>query len=247
MSEQDKAREQDKRREQDNARQHDEARRAFLKGAAIGAGAIAGTGLIPEALAKDKHKTAAAEGETQPHAHSGGEGHGAFFNDEDAATVAAFTERLMPGAPNMPGARDAGVLNYIDLALSGAYQDQQDFYRRGLAQLDGYCHAAHQAPFARLDAATQDAVITALEQNKATGFAYPTAQEFFTRLRTHTMEGMFADPIYGGNKDFAGWRLVGFPGAQPLFTTADMQSKDAFTRAPMMGLQAQAKGPMKRT
>ena len=61
-------------------------------------------------------------------------------------------------------------------------------------------------------------MITALEQGKATGFTWPTAQAFFNTLRTHTMEGMFADPIYGGNKDFAGWRLVGFPGAQPLFT-----------------------------
>ena len=229
---------------------HDEARRAFLKGAAVGAGAIAGTGLISEALAKphEKHKTAAAEtADAQPHTHQGGEGHGAFFNDEDAATVAAFTERLMPGAPGMAGARDTGVLNYIDLALAGAYADQQDFYRRGLAQLDAYCHEAHQAPFARLDAGKQDAVITALEQGKATGFSYPTAPAFFNSLRTHTMEGMFADPVYGGNKDFAGWRLVGVPGAQPLFTTADMQSKDAFTRAPMLGLQSQAKVPPKRT
>jgi gluconate 2-dehydrogenase gamma chain len=244
MSEQDKKRQETRAREE--ARTHDEARRAFLKGAAIGAGAGLITTTIPEALAKEKHKTAAAEG-GEAHAHAGGEGHGAFFNDDDAATVAAFTERLMPGAPGMPGAREADVLNYIDLALSGAYADQQDFYRRGLAQLDAYCHEAHQAPFARLDASKQDAVITALEQGKATSFSYPTAQAFFNTLRTHTMEGMFADPIYGGNKDFAGWRLVGFPGAQTLFTTADMQSKDAFTRAPMMGLQAQAKGPMKRT
>jgi gluconate 2-dehydrogenase gamma chain len=56
------------------------------------------------------------------------------------------------------------------------------------------------------------------------------------------MEGMFADPIYGGNKEFAGWRLVGFPGAQPDFTQADMQSTQAFTRVPIIGLQAQAKG-----
>ena len=141
---------------------HDEGRRAFLKGAAVGAGAIAGTGLISEALAKDQHKTAAAETGEAPQMHQGGERHGAFFNDEDAATVAAFAERLMPGAPGMPGARDADVLNYIDLALAGAYADLQDFYRRGLAQLDAYCHEAHQAPFARLDAARQDAVITAL-------------------------------------------------------------------------------------
>jgi gluconate 2-dehydrogenase gamma chain len=230
---------------------HDEARRAFLKGAAAGAGAIAGTNLLSPAVAKekehDRHKTAAAEtGEPATHAHSGGEGHGAFFNDDDAQTVAALAERLMPGAPGMPGARDAGVLNYIDLALAGAYQDQQDFYRRGLAALDAYCRDTQKASFARLDAAKQDAVITALEEGKATGFTWPTAQAFFNTLRTHTMEGMFADPVYGGNKDFAGWRLVGFPGAQPIFTTADMQSKDAFTRAPMMGLQAQSKGPMKR-
>ena len=233
---------------------HDEARRAFLKGAAAGAGAIAGTGLapqaIPQALAKpqERHKTAAADAADAPaHMRASGEGHGAFLNDEDAATVMAFTERLMPGAPGMPGAREADVLNYIDLALAGAYADLQDFYRRGLAQLDAFCQQAHQASFARLDAARQDAVITALEEGKATGFTWPTAQAFFNTLRTHTMEGMFADPVYGGNKDFAGWRLVGFPGAQPLFTTADMQSKEAFTRAPIIGLQGHGKALPKRT
>jgi gluconate 2-dehydrogenase gamma chain len=233
---------------------HDEARRAFLRGAAAGAGVIAGTGLAPQALAKEhdpkahaRHKTAAADaGDAQTHMHAGGEGHGAFFNDDDAATVAAFTERLMPGAPGMAGARDAGVLNYIDLALAGAYADQQDFYRRGLAQLEAFCQQAHQASFARLDPARQDMVIGALEEGKAAGFTWPTAQAFFNTLRTHTMEGMFADPVYGGNKDFAGWLLVGFPGAQPLFTAADMQSKDAFTRAPILGLQGQAKAPSKR-
>jgi gluconate 2-dehydrogenase gamma chain len=55
---------------------------------------------------------------------------------------------------------------------------------------------------------------------------------------------MFADPIYGGNKDFAGWRLIGFPGAQPAFSLEDMRSKEAFTRAPIIGLQAQA--PIRR-
>jgi gluconate 2-dehydrogenase gamma chain len=227
---------------------HDEARRAFLKGAAAGAGALAGTGLAPPAMAQERHKTAAADAADAPaHTHASGEGHGAFLNDEDAATVMAFTERLMPGAPGMPGAREADVLNYIDLALAGAYADLQDFYRRGLAQLDAFCQQAHQASFVRLDAARQDAVITALEEGKAAGFTWPTAQAFFNTLRTHTMEGMFADPVYGGNKDFAGWRLVGFPGAQPLFTTEDMQSKDAFTRAPITGLQAQAKTQLKRT
>ncbi len=221
---------------------HDAARRAFLGRAAMGAGAVAGTGLVPEAVAQ----THGHAQETPAKAHSNAVIHGAFFNQADAATVAAFTERLMPGAPDKPGARDAGVLNYIDLALAGAYADLQDFYRRGLAQLEAYCRKTYQEPFARLDVARQDEVITALEQGKAAGFTWPTAQEFFTTLRTHTMEGLFADPIYGGNKNFAGWRLVGFPGAQAIFTPADLGSKQAFTREPIVGLQAMDKSPKRR-
>ena len=186
---------------------------------------------MPEALAQNHEQEK----------KSNGEGLGAFFNRDDAATVEAFTERLMPGAPGKPGARDAGVLNYIDLALAGAYADLQDFYRHGLAQLDQYSRETYHEPFVRLSAGQQEAVITALEQGKATGFAWPTAQAFFETLRTHTMEGLFADAVYGGNKDFAGWRLVGFPGAQPIFTRTDMQSKQAFARTPIIGLQAQAK------
>jgi gluconate 2-dehydrogenase gamma chain len=235
---------------------HDESRRAFLVGAAVGAGAVAGTSMVSDALAQQHRqphptpvqaKRPVAEPKTTgatpaAHAgHDGGEGHGAFLNDENAATVAAFAERLMPGAPGKPGARDAGVLNYIDLALAGAYADQQDFYRRGLAALDAYCRKTFSKPFVELSPSQQDEVITALEQGKASDFTYPTAQAFFNAIRTHTMEGMFADPIYGGNKDFAGWKLVGFPGAQPYFTEADMQSKQAFTRAPITGLQGSRK------
>ena len=218
----------------------DESRREFLVRAAVGAGAVAGAGLVPGANAQNPEQHKEANASAQP--RSNGEGQGAFFNHDQAATIAAFAERLMPGAPGKPGARDAAVLNYIDLALAGAYADLQDFYRNGLAQLDQYCRKTYNEPFVRLSAARQDEVITALEEGKATGFAWPTAQAFFNTVRTHTMEGMFADPVYGGNKDFAGWRLVGFPGAQAIFTPADMQSKQAFTRAPMIGLQAQAKG-----
>ncbi|MBI3048564.1 MAG: gluconate 2-dehydrogenase subunit 3 family protein [Acidobacteria bacterium] len=218
-------------------------RRTFLVRAAAGAGAVAGAGLVPDADAQDASKPGApnAQAPTQP--RPTGSQHGAFFNHDDAATIAAFTERLMPSAPGKPGAREAGVLNYLDLALAGAYADLQDFYRRGLAQLDAYCRATYHEPFARLDAARQDEVIASLENGRATGFTWPDAQELFNTLRTHTMEGMFADPIYGGNRDFAGWRLVGFPGAQAVFTSADMQRRQAFTRVPMVGLQVQAKGP----
>jgi gluconate 2-dehydrogenase gamma chain len=224
---------------------HDASRRAFLVRAAVGAGAAAGAGLVPDAIAQT-HEQMEGGAATPGAQHPNGSEHGAFFNHADAATIAAFTERLMPSAPGKPGARDADVLNYIDLALAGAYADLQDFYRRGLAQLEAYCRGSYKEPFVRLTPERQDEVIASLENDKAPGFTFPTAREFFNTLRTHTMEGMFADPLYGGNKDFAGWKLIGFPGAQAIFTPGDLQNKQAFTREPIVGLQTTAKGPMGR-
>jgi gluconate 2-dehydrogenase gamma chain len=207
-----------------------ESRRDFLKGAVAGAGAVATAGVTPQAAAQNA-----------PMQMDHGAGLGAFFKQEESATISTFTERLMPGAPGKPGARDAGVLNYIDLALAGAYSDLQEFYRHGLAQLDAYSRKTHAAAFARLSESQQDEIIGALESGKADGFSWPTAREFFNTLRVHTMEGMFADPVYGGNKDFAGWRLVGFPGAQPQFTEKEMQSKAAYKGGSIVGLQATRK------
>ena len=225
--------------------QHDEGRRAFLKGAAASAGAVAGATLIPPAQAADQPmhgaKPGMAEQKNEAAAVSGGAGQYAFFNDNDAVVIAALTERIMPDAPGKPGARAAGVLNYIDLALAGAYKDQQDFYRSGLTQLDAHCHAQYKRGFAALQPDQQDEVVGALAAGKAEAFTWPTAQAFFRTLRTHTMEGMFADPVYGGNRDFAGWRLIGFPGSQMEYTEADLKSDKAFTRVPITGLQAQAK------
>jgi gluconate 2-dehydrogenase gamma chain len=225
--------------------EHDASRREFLKRAAVGAGVAAGAtatgGLVTGAAAQDQMSHMEGGASAPGQQHPTGAEHGAFFNHADAATVSAITERIMPSDPGKPGARDADVLSYIDLALAGAYAELQDFYRRGLASLDAYCRATYKESFVRLAPEKQDEVLTALESGKATGFTYPTAREFFGMLRTHTMEGMFADPLYGGNRDFAGWRLCGFPGAQAVFTPGDLQSKAEFTRAPIVGLQITAK------
>jgi gluconate 2-dehydrogenase gamma chain len=222
-----------------NMSKHDAARRAFLVRAAAGAGAVAGAGLVPEAFAGNPQqgKETAAAAVAHASVHANREIQGAFFNHADAATIAAFTERIMPGAPGKAGARDADVQNYIDLALSGAYSDLQEFYRHGLKQLGAYCEKTYKKPFIELSAAQQDEVLTALEADKAAGFEWPTARAFFNTVRTHTMEGMFADPIYGGNKNFAGWELVGFPGAQMFYSPKDMDNTGAFVRAPIIGLQ----------
>jgi gluconate 2-dehydrogenase gamma chain len=225
----------------------DKARRAFLIQTATGVGATAATGLLSEASAQAQsppQEQAAAPSMAnmsmaKPSAPAkAGEGSGAFFNMTDSVTIAAIAERIMPGAAGKAGATDAGVFNYIDLALAGAYSDQQEFYRHGLTQLDAYCNATYKKSFAALPAAQQDEALAALESGKATGFDWPTAQAFFGTLRKHTMEGMFADPVYGGNKDFVGWRLVGFPGAQQQFTPDDMASSGEFTREPIIGMQS---------
>ena len=216
--------------------ENNESRRNFLKTAVAGAGAVATAAVTPQA--------AAAPAMQMDH---GGAKLGAFFNPEEAAAIAAFTERLMPGGPGgpggpgKPGATEAGVLNYIDLALAGAYSDMQEFYRHGLQQLDAYSRKTRSAAFTRLTPAQQDEIITALESGKADGFTWPSPRAFFETLRTHTMEGMFADPLYGGNKDFADWRLVGFPGAQLQFSQTEMQSKAAYTGGAIVGLQATRK------
>jgi gluconate 2-dehydrogenase gamma chain len=229
---------------------HDASRREFLVRAAVGAGAAAGAaasaGLVPGAAAQEQMNHMEGGASAPGQQHPNGAEHGAFFNHADAATIAAFTERIMPSEPGKPGARDADVLNYIDLALAGAYAELQDFYRRGIASLDAHCRATYKESFVHLTPEKQDEVIAALEEGKGAEFTYPTAREFFVTLRVHTMEGMFADPLYGGNRDFAGWRLVGFPGAQAIFTPSDLKSTAEFTRAPIVGLQTTAKGPMGR-
>jgi gluconate 2-dehydrogenase gamma chain len=215
-----------------------DGRRNFLIGAAAGGAVVAGAALVGETAKAQVPDEAAAGDAHDEHAMAHGTELGAFFNAADAATVAAIAERIMPGAPNMPGATDANVLNYIDLALAGAYADRQDIYRRGLDQLDAFCQERFGARFSALSDAQQDEIVIALEDGSATGFEYPTSREFFSLLRTHTMEGMFADPVYGGNKDFSGWQLVGFPGAQPAFTPADLASTEAYAGDSVVGLKS---------
>ena len=79
--------------------------------------------------------------------------------------------------------------------------------------------------FAALPPARQDALIDDLEQNRAPGFT-PSSSAFFELVLGHTLEGTFGDPHYGGNQDFIGWELIGYPGLR-LAVTAEQQRMDA--------------------
>jgi gluconate 2-dehydrogenase gamma chain len=147
------------------------------------------------------------------------------FTAVEAATVEAMAARLIPTDENGPGAREARAAHYIDRALGGALASSLEAYRSGLSAVDSYARASKGAPFAQLSTAEQDGVLRDMENNVATGFS-PNASTFFNLVRTHTIQGTFSDPYYGGNANFVGWDLIGYPGVR-LAVTANDQRLDS--------------------
>jgi gluconate 2-dehydrogenase gamma chain len=134
----------------------------------------------------------------------------------------AIVARLIPADARGPGAKEAGAASYIERGLVGGLKVFAALYAAGLGATDAYAKKAYGAEFAALAPANQDAVLTDLAANKATGFT-PNSSAFFGLVREHTLQGMFGDPIYGGNKNFAGWDLLGFPGIKYSVPAADQK------------------------
>jgi gluconate 2-dehydrogenase gamma chain len=143
----------------------------------------------------------------------------------EAETLRAIVARLIPADENGPGALEARADRFIDRALAGALKSQRPAYAAGLAALNAYAQSSKGSPFSKLPAPAQDAVLTDVQQNRATGFSGSSAQ-FFNLVRTHTIQGTFSDPFYGGNANFIGWDLIGYPGAR-VVVTADLQRMDS--------------------
>jgi gluconate 2-dehydrogenase gamma chain len=125
----------------------------------------------------------------------------------------AFVERLIPKDELGPSAAEAGAQIYIDRVLAGPNAGEKATFVDGLAAMDAFAKSSQGAAFADLGPEKRDAVITAFENGTVTGFA--NARQFFGRARRLTLEGMFGDPYYGGNKNFAGWDLIRYPGPRP--------------------------------
>ena len=142
----------------------------------------------------------------------------------EAETLEALTARLIPSDANGPGALEAQAARYIDRALGGALASSHDAYRSGLAAVDAYAQMSKGSLFAQLSAADQDAILRDMEGNAASGFV-PDAATFFNLVRAHTIQGTFCDPYYGGNTDFVGWDLIGYPGVR-LAVTPNEQRLD---------------------
>jgi gluconate 2-dehydrogenase gamma chain len=141
----------------------------------------------------------------------------------EGATLEAIVARLIPTDANGPGATEARAARYIDRALGGFLASSRDAYRAGLAGIETYSRAATGMAFTQLSAREQDAVLTDVERNAAKGFS--GASFFFNLVLSHTIQGTFCDPFYGGNANFVGWDLLGYPGIR-LTATANDQRMD---------------------
>jgi gluconate 2-dehydrogenase gamma chain len=144
------------------------------------------------------------------------------LNATEADTLDAIVARLIPTDENGPGATEARAAVYIDHALAGPLRAARSIYAAGLAAMDEYALASKGASFAKLSAANQDAILSDMEKNAAPGFS-PNSAAFFNLLRTHTIEGTFSDPYYGGNANFVGWNLIGYPGIRMGVTANDQR------------------------
>ena len=143
----------------------------------------------------------------------------------EAGTLEAVVARLIPRDANGPGALEAGAARYIDGALGDALGALRSAYAAGLAALDAHARAEAGGPFAALPPERQDELLADLEQNRAPGFT-PSSSAFFELVLGHTLEGTFGDPHYGGNRDFIGWELIGYPGLR-LAVSAEQQRMNA--------------------
>ena len=159
-----------------------------------------------------------------------------FFTNDEARAVEALADRIIPPDPETPGGKDAGCAVFIDRQLAGPYgrnaglytsgpfqsgSKQQgpqspatpaQHYRKSLSALDKWCRAQRNGKaFAELSAEQQDEVLHGIEGGTVK-FDDVDAQGFFSALLKDVPEGFFSDPIHGGNRDMAGWRMIGFPG-----------------------------------
>jgi gluconate 2-dehydrogenase gamma chain len=161
-----------------------------------------------------------------------------FFTSDEAALIEAAVDRLIPADERGPGGKDAGCAVFIDRQLAGPYGRAAGLYmkppfmpgaatqgyqmpdapaaryRAGLKALVEYVKATFSGKsFSELVPADQDKVLAGLETGSIT-LKDVKGAEFLALLLQNTHEGFFADPIYGGNRDMSGWKLVGFPGAR---------------------------------
>ena len=218
-----------------------------------------GTSMLPAVLVPDAapaqhdHAHGASPAQVSPPSSPTKSTSYLFFNDEEAAFIEAAVARLIPKDDQWPGAIEASAPNYIDKQLAGAWGAGERLYRSGPWQsgtpsqgyqlpftpaelfrtaLRAINHDLAQRPFAKMNPDEQDSYLKALEAGGKDLGGVPS-DVFFAHLWQCTVEGFFSDPVYGGNRDMASWRMIGFPGSYASYYDLVDQYGIKLDRAPM--------------
>jgi len=207
---------------------HDVPRRSFLKGAGA-AGTLAAT-----ALAGGLPRTAEAQTALAPAAAPTPEPL-LTLNADEAAFFSAAYDTIIPADRLSPSGTDCGCVAYIDRQLAGAWGNgarlyrngpflpakpehgyqlpltPREFFAAGIKAANAWSRKTYGKDFDRLTVADRTAALTAMEEGRAQ-FEGFDAKQLFEALLQSAMEGFFADPMYGGNRNKVSWRMVGYPG-----------------------------------
>src|SRR5437773_4425182 len=208
-------------------------RRTFLKGAVAGSAAVVIGALPQPAPAQQDAPAPAQQGTPAPASTSAGY---SYLNLAEQAFVEALVDHMVPADELSPKGTDIGINTYIDRALAGGWgkgerlymqgpwklgvpsQGYQlpltpaDLYRAGIAAANAFCVKTYGKSFAKITESQREEFLLGLQAGKVTFENGPPARVFFTTMYQTVMEGMFSDPIYGGNRNKAGWKIMGFPG-----------------------------------
>jgi gluconate 2-dehydrogenase gamma chain len=205
-----------------------DARRAFLKGTGATLALAGVTVPLPSQSQTTKNSAAAAATSLAPGYQS--------LGLEEAATTEALVEHMWPADHLTVSGVDLGIAIFIDRQLAGAFGRgdrlymqgpfrkgkaqhgyqiplvPEDWYKAGIAALNRHCHGAHGKAFDRLAPAERESVLTAVSTGKANTPAFDLAGWFNGLVYPLFVQGAFSDPLYGGNRGKAAWKMIGYPG-----------------------------------
>src|SRR5450631_1076071 len=203
-------------------------RREFLTTVSV-VGAASASALAPDMAAAQTPAPAPAPAHTEAAGYT-------YLKPSEQAFVEALADHMIPKDELTGSGTEIGIATFIDRALAGSWgkgdrlykqgpwqkgtpnQGYQlpltpaELYRAGIEGSNTYCRKTFGKDFDRCSAEQKEAFLRDISAGKITFDGGLVGRDFFTMFYENVMEGLFADPIYGGNKDKVGWKMIGFPG-----------------------------------
>ena len=190
------------------------SRRNLLKSAGVVGAAVASSGTATQVIAADN---SSRDSVSQPVIREALE----TLTAAEVDTLEALVDRIIPSDENGPGAREARAAHYIDRSLASDNAGSRHSYAIGLSAIDDHARNTQGKLFHQLSSDQQDEILATVIGGEVSGFN-PSGSGFFGMVRNHTIQGTFSDPYYGGNRDFIGWDMIGYPGVRIAATENDV-------------------------